>query len=109
MKDAVLAISNLPDCRRYGLSTQHLSPSNWVSKRVLEIADPRRGERVLDLGCRDNPYVLAHTQRIQCSTVLLDVAPPSADTVLPAGASFQAHDLRKSLPFPDGSFDVVLS
>ena len=109
MRDVVLAYSNLPDCRRYGLAPSLSNPWHWASNWVLEMARPAPTDRVLDLGCRDNPFVLAHGRTVGSPTILLDLELPPPDTVLPPNTSFQRHDLARPLPFPDASFDVVLS
>ena len=109
LEDVILAYSNLPDCRRYGLSAANSSPWHWASNWVLETASPSAADRVLDLGCRDNPYVLAHGRTVGSPTVLLDVEPPPPGTTLPLNTTFVQHDLTQRLPFPDASFDVVLS
>ena len=109
MRDVVLAYSNLPDCRRYGLAPSSSNPWHWASNWVLEMARPSATERVLDLGCRDNPFVLAHGRTVGSPTILLDLEPPPPGTELPPNTSFQRHNLTRPLPFPDASFDVVLS
>lgn len=109
MRDVVLAYSNLPDCRRYGLAAASSNPWHWASNWVLEMARPAAGDRVLDLGCRDNPFVLAHARTVGSPTVLLDLEPPPPEVGLPVNTTFQRHDLMQPLPFADGTFDVVLS
>jgi SAM-dependent methyltransferase len=109
MEGVVLAYSNRPDCKRFDLPAANWSPWNWASNWVLEAASPSAADRVLDLGCRDNPYVLAHARSVGSPTVLLDLAPPAAGVTLPPNVTFVRHDLTQRLPFPDASFDVVLS
>lgn len=109
MRDVVLAYSNLPDCRRFGLAPASSNPWHWASNWVLDMARPAAADRILDLGCRDNPFVLQHGRVVGSPTVLVDLEPPPPDVVLPAGTTFQRHDLTRPLPFADGSFDVVLS
>jgi SAM-dependent methyltransferase len=109
MRDVVLAYSNLPDCRRYGLAPESSNPWHWASNWVLDMARPAAGDRILDLGCRDNPFVLAHGRTVGSPTVLLDLEPPPPSVELPTNTTFQRHDLTKPLPFGDGTFDVVLS
>jgi SAM-dependent methyltransferase len=109
MRDLVLAYSNLADCRRYGLAPESSNPWHWASNWVLEMARPAATDRILDLGCRDNPFVLAHGRTVGSPTVLLDLEPPPPSVELPANTTFQRHDLTRPLPFADDSFDVVLS
>jgi len=101
----ILAYSNRHDCRRWGLPEQCCSPWNWASNWVLEMAEMTGRERVLDLGCRDNLYVLRHCETKAAELALLDIEAPPLGTTLPRNVSFVRHDLTRPLPFETGSFD----
>lgn len=103
-----IACSNSADCERYGLSRSHFTPWNWASNWVIEQAQLKRSDDVLDLGCTNNPYVLASAQSCR-SLTLCDLAAPSDVAPLPANTIYRQLDLEKPLPFADQSFDVVMS
>lgn len=103
-----IAASNAGDCESFGLHPTQFSPWNWSSNWVVERARLRPRDRVLDLGCRDNPWVLSGIAKAGAFGVLVDIVPPGPETQYD-GSVFVSWDLREQLPFPDASFEVVLS
>lgn len=104
-----LQYSNKLDCLRYRLNPLQITPWNWASNWVLEMASIKKNEKVLDLGCRENPYVLREAERVEADLTLLDIQPPPSTLKLPPNIKFQKHNLTKPLPYPDASVDVILS
>lgn len=86
----------------------------WAA-RLVQAADPKPGERVLDLGCGTGIVARAVTERrgatgtvtgIDVSSDMLAVARASAAR---AGAVIEWREGRaEALPFSDGSLDLVL-
>lgn len=105
----VLSFSNINDCARWGLSKNGSTPWNWASNWVLEMSNPRHNDRVLDLACINNPYVIKHFVRNNVKATFVDIQPKPDDVVLPANINFIQLDLVDALPFEDNSFDVILS
>ncbi len=104
-----LAYSNRPDCITFGLKQSAWSPWQWASNWVLHTAAPHRGERIIDLGCRDNPFIINHCLSRGIDLLLTDIQPLANHDQASTGINFAQVDLCQPLPFPDGSFDVVLS
>lgn len=79
--------------------------------KVAELLGPVRGLRVLDLGCGTGRHALrlaaagANVTAIDFSDGMLAQARKRAGT-LPV--EFRAHDLTRSLPFTDASFDRII-
>jgi class 3 adenylate cyclase/SAM-dependent methyltransferase len=84
-------------------------------ERLLELADLRPGERALDLGCGTGTLAIAACRRQPGAGVHgLDADPRMIETARrKADAAGVGLELRQGvateLPYPDGSFDVVLS
>lgn len=84
-----------------------------TAELLCEAVDLRAGERVLDVACGNGNAALAAARRF-CQVVGVDYVPALLDRArLRAGAeglevSFQEAD-AEALPFPDASFDAVLS
>src|SRR5205809_589387 len=96
-----------------GDATRFATTIVMVSELLCEAADVRAGQRVLDIAAGTGNSALAAARR-NCIAVALDYVPAlltsarrraMADSLplLAVGADAQ------SLPFGDGSFDVVLS
>jgi ubiquinone/menaquinone biosynthesis C-methylase UbiE len=84
-----------------------------VGESLCEAVDLRSGERVLDVACGNGNAALAAARRFAQVTGV-DFVPALLDRARArAEADGLALDLREAdaeeLPFPDGSFDVVLS
>ena len=84
-----------------------------ISERLCEAADVRSGERVLDVATGSGNTALAAARRFALVTgvdyvpALLEQARKRTEAEL-LTAEFQVGD-AEDLPFPDASFDVVLS
>lgn len=84
-----------------------------VGEQLCEAADVRAGERVLDVACGNGNATLAAARRFAVVTGL-DFVPALLDNARErAAAERLVIDLHEGdaedMPFPDGSFDVVLS
>jgi len=83
--------------------------------RLIKLAAPRDGERVLDVGCGTGTLAIDVARRCPGATV----AGVDADEAMLARARAKAEQagveldlhtaLAQQLPFPDGSFDVAVS
>ncbi len=75
---------------------------------IADLAQPRPGERAIDLGCGTGAYTLwlndvgTHVTGVDVSRRMLEVAGRKC-----GGVPLIQADLRK-LPFPDGTFDIAL-
>jgi SAM-dependent methyltransferase len=98
------------DAGRYERAAAELEP---VARAVVDAAQPRPGERVLDLACGTGNAALLAAGRdadvtgIDAAPRLLDVARERARS-LDLEAEFREGDLL-DLPVPDAGADVVLS
>jgi ubiquinone/menaquinone biosynthesis C-methylase UbiE len=81
--------------------------------RILEMAGPLEGRRVLDVGCGDGTYLLAAAEAgaeatgVDASREALEAARGRAKE-RGLQVTLERGDAR-SLPFADGTFDVVLA
>jgi enediyne biosynthesis protein CalE5 len=87
-----------------------------VTARMLELTDPRPGERVLELACGAGDVGLAAAERVAPGgAVVLSDAVPEMTAIAAARAeargaaavTARVHDVE-SIGEPDGSFDVVV-
>ncbi|MEJ3746860.1 class I SAM-dependent methyltransferase [Actinomycetes bacterium KLBMP 9797] len=84
-----------------------------TAELLCEAVDLRAGERVLDVACGNGNAALAAARRF-CNVVGVDYVPALLDRARQRAraegleVSFQEAD-AEALPFPDASFDVVLS
>lgn len=84
-----------------------------IAEALCEAVDPHPGEQLLDVACGGGTAALV-AERRYCEVVGIDYVPGLIDRAKArATANGQAIDFRvgdaQSLPFPDDSFDVVLS
>lgn len=84
-----------------------------VSDALVEAVDPRPGQRVLDVACGSGNAAISAARRY-CKVTGLDYVPSLIERAKQRAAAegvpidFRVGDAQ-SLPFEDGSFDVVLS
>lgn len=84
-----------------------------MAEALCEAVDPRGGQRVLDIACGSGTAALVAARRY-CEVTGIDYVPELIDRARRRAeaddldAAFQVGDAQY-LPFPDGSFDVVLS
>jgi ubiquinone/menaquinone biosynthesis C-methylase UbiE len=87
-----------------------------LRERILALAPPDAGDAVLDVGCGTGTLAIAAARRVGSSGRVCGID-PSPEMIGRATAKAQkagvAVDFRlavvEALPFPDGSFDLVLS
>ena len=84
-----------------------------VSEALCETLDPHPGQRVLDVACGAGNAAIVAARR-HCETIGLDFVPALIDRAkLRAAAEGLQIDFRvgdaQALPFPDQTFDVVMS
>jgi SAM-dependent methyltransferase len=84
-----------------------------MAEALCEAVDPHPGERVLDVACGSGTAALV-AERRYCEVTGLDYVPELIEhATARAQANGQAVDFRvgdaQDMPFPDDSFDVVLS
>lgn len=109
---SALAYSNIDDIRRWGFKKEKYrhTPWHWGSNWVLEKANIKAGQKFLDLGCVDNPYVLDFCRkRVDIEAVFLDLSDPPPANAMPPHIKYLQHDLTQKIPFEDESFDAVIS
>ena len=84
-----------------------------MAEALVETVDPHPGQRVLDVACGSGTAALV-AERRYCEVTGIDYVPELIERAKArAQANGQAVDFRvgdaQDLPFPDDSFDVVLS
>lgn len=84
-------------------------------EKLLELATPAAGERVLDVGCGTGTLAIALKSRVGAGEVHgIDASPEMVEVATEKAAKagtpvdFQVAPIE-ALPFPDGSFDLVTS
>jgi SAM-dependent methyltransferase len=84
-----------------------------MGEALCEAVDPHAGERVLDIACGSGTAALVAARRY-CNVTGIDYVPELIDRARARAAAddldvkFEVGDAQ-SLPFPEGSFDVILS
>src|SRR5688572_26092468 len=84
-----------------------------VSEALVQRVDPRPGQRVLDVACGSGNAALVAARRY-CEVTGIDYVPALVERAMARAAAegvradFRVVDAQ-ALPFPDASFDVVLS
>lgn len=104
--------------RRYdlGVEAMYFGRGNRYRSRLLDLAEVKAGDKVLDIGCGPGRLVLAACERVGQSGEALGID-PSAQMValatrkaLKAGLSARfVQAAAETLPFDDGYFDAVTS
>jgi demethylmenaquinone methyltransferase/2-methoxy-6-polyprenyl-1,4-benzoquinol methylase/phosphoethanolamine N-methyltransferase len=87
-----------------------------IRKMTIELAEIKKGERVLDVGCGTGTLTIA-AMRQTAPTGEVHGIDPSAEMIgvarqkaAKAGVDARFHTaVMEKLPFPDGHFDLVLS
>jgi SAM-dependent methyltransferase len=85
----------------------------WMAEALCQVADPRPGQRVLDVACGSGTAALVAARRY-CQVAGIDYVPELIERAQKrAAAESREVDFRvadaQALPYPDASFDVVLS
>lgn len=85
--------------------------SEPLAARFADLADPRTGQRALDVGCGPGALTAELVRRLGAADVsAIDPSPPFVDAVR---ARFPAVDVRRGvaehLPFPTDGFDLVMA
>ena len=94
----------------FNILAQQIMP---VSEALIQAVDPRPGERVLDIACGSGNAALIAARRY-CDVTGIDYVPALIDRAKQRAAAdgvsvdFRVADAQ-ALPFPDASFDVVVS
>jgi len=104
--------------KRYDFIVQFMAfgQARRLRRKSIEAAQIKPGERILDVGCGTGDLTLLAKQRTGSTGQVygIDGAPEMIDVARGKAARARSEvDFRvaviEQLPFPDGSFDVVLS
>lgn len=104
------------DTSGHGPVAQHWNPARYqreagfvaeLGRPLLDLLAPRAGERILDLGCGDGRLTLEAAAGGARLTGV-DLSPDLAQDARARGLDVQVADAA-ALPYPDASFDAVLS
>ena len=94
---------------------------NWLAKIALIIEDECRiaelsliemhgATTLLDLGCGDGSFTIKAATKLGASKIYgIDIYDENILKARAKGIEMRKYDLNNELPFPDGSFDVVLA
>jgi len=85
-----------------------LSPPDLAVRRAYLLAEARRGDRALDLGCGIGDFT-AELARAGAAVVGIEVAQTALNRARARhpGLDFRIAPVEGTLPLPDGSFDLV--
>jgi methionine biosynthesis protein MetW len=79
-------------------------------ERILELATPAPGARLLDLGCNDGTFTVELARRIGAGEARgVEFVAALAAEAAARGVQVISHDLNEPLPYDAESFDVVHS
>lgn len=99
-----------------GVEALYFGRGNRYRRRLLDLAEVKAGDRVLDIGCGPGRLVLATCERVGESGEAYGIDPSAEMVALAkrkaAKAGLSARFIQaaaEELPFDDGYFDVVIS
>ena len=104
--------------RRYdlGVEAMYFGRGNRYRSRLLDLAEAKAGDKVLDIGCGPGRLVLAACERVGQSGEALGIDPSAQMVALATRKAAKAglsarfiHAAAEALPFDDGYFDAVTS
>jgi len=79
-------------------------------ERILELAPPAPGGRLLDLGCHDGSFTVELARRVDAAEVCgIEFVEELAAGAAARGVDVRSDDLDGPLPYATGRFDVVHS
>jgi SAM-dependent methyltransferase len=79
-------------------------------RAILAACHPRRGARLLDLGCGDGEFTMRVAQRVGAGEVHgVEFIEPVAELARARGVTVSQSSLGERLPYEDGSFDAIHS
>jgi SAM-dependent methyltransferase len=81
-------------------------PWAWDTRRALLLAEARRGERVLDLGCGAGAFLTA-LRDAGAEPVGVEIADAAAERARATGVEVRLLERDGTLPFGHGEFDLV--
>jgi arsenite methyltransferase len=104
------------DAVRWLLDGQLHPGGDRLTRRLAQLADIERGQRVLDIACGSGATALLLARELGCDVVGVDLGAraieQATDTARAAGLAARVRFVlgdAEELPFPDAGFDVALS